>query len=148
MRIVFAVGLILSIPSILNAQQASATPVALDAYGANPMAHADMLVTLHGLPVLALVGSQAFFFSVPKYTPGASINHRGPYLVKMLPEVVADGRLVERGATVSVTGMVYAMSDSVADAWVASGGIAEGDRRLAVFNQWFFEAANVTVTGR
>lgn len=96
----------------------------------NPMTHADTLVTLHGMPVQSLVGSQAFFLQLP--------NQRAPYLVKMLPEVVAYGGVIEAGATVSVTGMVYAMSDSVADAWVASGGIAAS----------FFEASGVAVAGR
>ena len=128
---------LLSIPAVPNAQ--AATPVALDVYGANPMAYADMLIGLRGLLVQNLFGSQAFFFGVP--------NQRGPYLVKMLPEVVVDGGVLEPGATVSVTGMVYAMSDSVADAWIASGGLAASDRMLAVFNESFFEAARVTVTG-
>ena len=101
---------------------------------------APMLVTLHGLPVQALIGSQAFFSLLP--------GHRVPYLVKMLPDVVADGGVVVAHAIVSLTGRVYAMSDSVADAWIASGAIAEDDRVLAVFNQWFFEAARVTVAGR
>ena len=76
------------------------------------------------------------------------IGHRAPYFVKILPDVVADGGVVVAGAIVSVTGRVYAMSDSVADAWVASGGIAEADRVLAVFAESFFEASVVTVSGR
>ena len=134
-------ALALSNPSNVN-DRASATPVAvaLDVFGANPMAYADILVTLHGLPVQALVGSQAFFSLLPR--------HRAPYLVKMLPEVVVDGGVIEAGAIVAVTGMVYAMSDSVADAWVASGGIAEADRVLAVFAASFFEASGVAVAGR
>ena len=56
----------------------------------------------------------------------------------MLPEVVVDGGVTEAGAIVAVTGRVYAMSDSVADAWVASGGIAAS----------FFEASGVAVAGR
>jgi len=134
-----AEALALLIPSILDAE-ASPTPVALDVFGANPMAYADIFVTLHGLPVQALIGSQAFFSLLPR--------HRAPYLVKMLPEVVVDGGVMEAGAIVAVTGMVYAMSDSVADAWVASGGIAEADRVLAVFAASFFEASGVAVAGR
>jgi len=80
--------------------------------------------------VQALVGSQAFFSLLPR--------HRAPYLVKMLPEVVVDGGVTEAGAIVAVTGRVYAMSDSVADAWVASGGIAAS----------FFEASGVAVAVR
>ena len=94
-----------------------------------------MLITLHGLPVLSLVGTQAFFLEVP--------NQSGPYLTKMLPEALVE---VESGATVSVTGMVHAMSDSVADAWIYTGGLAEADRVLAVFAESFFEATEVTVS--
>ncbi len=134
-------ALALSDPSDLN-DQASTTPVAeaIEDFGASPMAHADILVTLHGLPVQALIGSQAFFSLLP--------GHRAPYFVKMLPDVVADVGVIEVGATVSVTGMVYAMSDSVADAWVASGGITEADRVLAVFAESFFEASGVTLANR
>ena len=112
-----------------------ATVVAVDVFGADPMAQADMLITLHGLPVLSLVGTQAFFLEVP--------NQSGPYLTKMLPEALVE---VESGATVSVTGMVHAMSDSVADAWIYTGGLAEADRVLAVFAESFFEATEVTVS--
>ena len=135
MRTVLAVGLVLSIPSILNAQ-ADATSVALDVFGANPMAYADMPVTLRGLRVSALVGSQGFSFQVP--------NQRVPYLAKMLPGAVAAGGVVEFGATVSVTGRVYAMTDSVADAWIADGSLAAEDRRLAVFFVSFIEVSGVT----
>ena len=38
-----------------------ATVVAVDVFGADPMAQADMLITLHGLPVLSLVGTQGIF---------------------------------------------------------------------------------------
>ncbi len=136
-------ALALSNPSDLN-DQARATPVAvavaIEDFGASPMAHADILVTLQGLPVQALIGSQAFFSLLP--------GHIAPYFVKMLPDVVAAGGVIVAGAIVSVTGRVYAMSDSVADAWVASGGIAEADRALAVFAESFFEASVVTVSGR
>ena len=116
------------------------TLVAIDVFGTNPMAQADMLIELRGLLVQSLVGSEAFFLAVP--------NQTGPYLARMLPKVVASGVVVESGATVTLTGRVYAMSDSVADAWVAGGGIAEGDRILAVFAESFFEAEEVTVTAQ
>ena len=115
-----------------------ATVVALDVFGTDPMAQADRLITLHGLPVMSLVGTQAFFLEIP--------NQSGPYLAKMLPEAIAGDAEVESGATVSVTGMVHAMSDSVADAWIYTGGLAEADRILAVFAESFFEVKEVTVS--
>ena len=117
-----------------------ATLVAIDVFGANPMAQSDMLIELRGLLVQSLVGSGAFFLAVP--------NQSGPYLARMLPEVAASGVVVENGATVTVTGRVYVMSDSVADAWVAGGAIAESDRILATFATSFFEAEEVMVTAQ
>jgi hypothetical protein len=64
----------------------------------------------------------------------------------MLPEVVADSLDLATNTTVSVTGTVYAMTDSVADSWVASGVIAESDRVLAIFAESFLEARAVRVT--
>ena len=118
------------------------TLVPIDVFGANPMAQADMLIELRGLLVSGLVGSEAFFLTVP--------NQPNPYLTRMLPEAVAGGVVVESGATVSVTGMVHAMSnpDSVADSWVASGSIGEGDRILVLFAESYFEAEKVTVTAQ
>ena len=117
-----------------------ATLVAIDVFGTNPLAQADMLIELRGLLVQSLVGSEAFFLVVP--------NQSGPYLARMLPKVVANGVVVESGATVMMTGRVHAMSDSVAAAWVAGGGIAEGDRILAVIAESFFEAEEVRVTAQ
>ena len=116
-----------------------ATVVAIDVFGTNPLAQAGMLIQLDRLEVVgSLIGAEAFFVTVP--------NQANAYLVKMLPEVMANGGVLENNATVSLTGMVYAMSDSVADAWVASGGIPEGNRILAIFADSFFEASEVEVT--
>ena len=115
-----------------------ATVVAIDVFGTDPMAQAGMVIQLHRLGVETLVGAEAFFVGVPNQASG--------YLVKMMPEAVVNGGVLERSATVSVTGVVHVMTDSVADAWVASGGISEGDRILAVFAESFFEASEVNVT--
>ena len=115
------------------------TVVATDVFGADPMAQAGVFIQLNGLGVVSLVGSEAFFTQVP---------NQGSYLVKMLPGVAESGVVVESGARVSVVGTVHVMSDSVADSWVASGGIGEGDRILAIFAESFFEAVGVTVIAR
>ena len=121
-----------------------ATVVDREVFGADPIAQADVLIEVRGLLVQSLVGSQAFFVQVP--------NQTGPYLVKMLSDDVTDGEVVESGSTITMTGMVYAMTnaDSVADAWVAGGGIGEGDRILVLVAEGgtFFEAQEVDVTGR
>ena len=115
-----------------------ATVVALDVFGTDPMAQAGMVIQLDRLGVQSLIGAEAFFVGVP--------NLMSPYLIKMSSGVVANGGVVENGATVSLTGMVHVRTDSVIDAWVASGGIGEGDRILAEFAESFFEASEVNVT--
>ena len=123
-----------------DVEEVMPTVVATDVFGADPTAQEGMFIQLNGIPVESPVGSEAFFIQVPGQT--------GPYLVKMIPDVVTSGVVVESGATVSLVGAVHAMSDSVADAWVASGGISEGERILASFAQSFFEAEGVTVTAQ
>jgi hypothetical protein len=114
----------------------ASTRVAADVFGSNPMAQADILIEVRGLPVEGPVGSQAFFLQVPT---------QGSYLVRMLPEALTDEPEIEFGAVLAVTGRVYEMSDSVADSWVASGAISEGDRILAIFAETFLEVERVTV---
>ena len=118
-------------------EESMATVVDVSDFGMNPMAHAAMVIELRRLGVVNTMpgSSQTFFVGVP-----------GDYLVKMLPEVAVIGGDLERGATVSVTGTVYAMTDSAKDAWIASGGLAEGDRILADFAESFIEVRAVSVT--
>ncbi len=116
-----------------------ATVVPLEVFGMDPLAQEGMDIRLDRLGVQDLLGAEAFFVvGIP--------NQANPYLIKMTPEAVTNDGAPESGATVSVTGMVHAMSDSVADAWVASGGIGEGNRIVAVFAESFFEARAVRVT--
>ena len=108
-------------------------------FGADPMALTDELIQVNRLLVQSLVGSQAFFVEMD--------GQAAPYLVKLGPEVVADSVVVPNGATVAVIGFVHAMTDSVADDWVAHGGITESDRILAIFAESFLEAADIIVVG-
>jgi hypothetical protein len=110
-----------------------------DVFGADPLAYPDALIQVNRLLVQSLVGAQAFFVEVP--------GQSSPYLVKLGPEVVADSVAVPNGATVSVIGYVHQMTDSVADDWVASGGLSEGNRVLAIFAESFLEAADIIVAG-
>ena len=115
----------------------SAPVVEAAVFGSDPMAHSNGVVRINNLSVESAVGSQAFFVAMP--------NQRGPYLIKMGARVVADGVSVPSGSRVSVVGRVYAMSDSVADDWVATGAITEDDKILATFAQSFLEAVVVVV---
>ena len=115
----------------------SAPVVDAAVFGSDPMAHSDGVVRVNNLLVQSAVGSQAFFVEMP--------NQPGPYLVKMEARVVADSVSVPSGSRVSLVGRVQAMSDSVADDWVASGAITENDRILATFAQSFLEAVDIIV---
>ena len=115
-----------------------ATFVDLEDFAADPMAYAGIVIQLNGLTVESRIGSEAFFVVLP--------NSTAPYFVKMLPEGAGSGVEIQRNGGVSAVGTVYAMSDSASESWVASGGIAEGDRILADFALSFFEASGVTVT--
>jgi hypothetical protein len=121
-------------------EMASAPVVDNGVFGGNPMAHEDMRVRLNGLLVINVLGPQAFQIEVP--------NQANPYLVGMLPDALRDDEVVEYQSTVSLIGSVHVMSDSVADAWVASGAIPEGQRIIAIFAESFFEAEEVDVTGQ
>jgi len=122
-----------------------ATVVTREVFGTDPMAQADMLIQVPGLLVQGPVGTStlAFFVQVP--------NQAGSYLIKMLSDEVTDGEVVATGSTITMTGQVRAMSnpDSVADSWIASGAIVEGDRILLLVSEGgsFFEAEAVDVTG-
>ncbi len=117
----------------------SAPMVDAGVFGSDPMAHDGAVIRINDLSVQSAVGSQAFFVEMP--------NQPGPYLIKMGPRVVADSVTVASGAQISVIGSVYAMSDSVADDWVASGAIAEADRILATFAESFLEAVDILMDG-
>ncbi len=106
-------------------------------FGSDPMAHTAGVIRINNLSVQSAVGSAGFFVEMP--------NQPGPYLIKMGARVLADSVAVPSGSTVSLVGQVYAMSDSVADDWVASGAITENDRILATFAQSFLEIVDIIV---
>ena len=118
-------------------EQQVARIITIEVFADDPMAQAGLHIQVHTLGVQSRVGSGAFFVGLPPATN---------YLVRMLPEVVADSLDLATNTTVSVTGTVYAMTDSVADSWVASGVIADSDRVLAIFAESFLEARAVRVT--
>lgn len=123
-------------------EMASAPVVDNEVFGTNPMVHEDLRIRLNGLRVNSLVGgsSEAFQLQVP--------NQNDPYLVRMLPEALMEGDVVGEGSTISLIGTVHAMTDSVADAWVASGAIPDSERIVVLFALSFFEAEEVDVTGQ
>jgi hypothetical protein len=90
------------------------------------------MIELPSVNVASPVGSEAFFVDLP----------RTPFLVKLGPELVAEGAPVPAGL-VTVRGTVRAMNDSIIDAWSAGGAITEGDRPIVEFATHFIEATQV-----
>ncbi|RMH12960.1 MAG: hypothetical protein D6701_12885 [Gemmatimonadetes bacterium] len=114
--------------------------VSIDAgtFAADPMAHAGQRIRIGPFPVEATVGTDGFFLAIP--------NMGGPYLVRMDSALVAEGRVVNNEDLVTVTGQVYVMNDSVADAWVADGGITEADKVIVTFAESYILADDVVVS--
>jgi hypothetical protein len=90
------------------------------------------LIELPSVNVASAVGSEAFFVDLP----------RTPFLVKLGPELLAEGAGVPSGL-VTVRGTLLAMNDSIIDAWSTSGAITEGDRPIVEFATHFIEATRV-----
>ncbi len=127
------------VEGVVAPEGAPATVVDIDAFGVDPMAYVASVSELRGLGVGTRLGAEAFLLlGIPNQPSG--------YLVRIAPEVVPIGGDVEFGATVTVTGTVYARTDSVIDVWVASGGIDESQRVIAQFAESFLEARAVSVT--
>ena len=106
-------------------------------FGVDPMAHADGLVRINNLTAQSAVGTQAFFVEMP--------GQQSPFLIRMGDRVAADGVVVTSGATVSVVGQVYAMSDSVASDWVANATLTENDKILATIGSSYMEIVDIVV---
>ena len=100
------------------------------------MAHAGGVIRINNLTAQSAVGTQAFF---------VDIDQPNPYLIRMGDRVAADGVLVPSGSRVSVVGQVYAMADSVADAWVAGGTLTENDKILATIGSSYMEIVDIIV---
>ena len=113
-----------------------APTVDVSVFGADPMAHADGVIRINNVEAQSAVGTQAFFVDI-----GQPI----PYLIRMGDRVAADGVVVASGATVSVVGQVYAMSDSVADDWVANGTLTEDDKILATIGSSYMEIVDIVI---
>ncbi|HEX7091095.1 MAG TPA: hypothetical protein VF192_13225 [Longimicrobiales bacterium] len=89
-------------------------------------------VRLADVRVASPMGAQSFWVELP---------NGSPYLIRLRPEVIAGGFAIQRGAVVTVTGTIHAMSDSVLAAWQQEGAIAdEGQKAEAQFAVTFLEA--------
>jgi hypothetical protein len=104
----------------------------------NPEGQIDALVEVNAARVASRLGTQAFWVG-----PDDS-----PFLVRMSPELVAEGGDIQVESIVTIVGTVYMMSDSVLASWDEQGVFSnEGDRIVAEFATSFLEARSVEAEG-
>src|SRR5690606_15724471 len=109
----------------------AASTVTLDELETNAAGLQDREIRLVGVTVASRMGTHAFWIDVPG---------RNPYLVKLRPELVAGGLVVENQGVLDVVGRVHMMSDSVLTAWEQEGAIVDpGQRAEAEFAPSFLE---------
>ncbi len=116
---------------------ASAVTVQAAVFGADPMAQAGQLIRVEDVRVAGAIGTTAFWTELA--------GRPDPYLVHMNAAVAADSLQVVPGDRVTIVGNVYSMSDSVADAWEASGSISENQKFEVTFATSFLEIMDLMV---
>ncbi len=115
------------------------TMVTFEQFAANPAGYAGQVISVPGVRVASLLGNHAFW---------TELATNQPYLVRVNPELFAQGLSFTQGGTTTIQGTVVSMSDSVLDAWEAGGAFTNDVQRLeAEFAESFFEATAVDVGG-
>ncbi len=98
-------------------------------------------ISLEDISVTSLLGPHSFWTSLADAQQTA-------YLLHFSDAVLADSVSVTSGGSVTVTGTVMAMTDSILEAWQAAGAfLQEGDRMQAEFAENFIEVSSVSVEG-
>jgi len=98
-------------------------------------------ISLEGIAVTSLLGPHSFWTSLEDAQQTA-------YLLHFSEAALADSVSVMAGGSVTVTGTVTAMSDSILDAWQAAGAFPQdSDRFQAEFAEDFIEVSSVSVDG-
>jgi hypothetical protein len=111
------------------------TRVAIDEFAAAPADYQNRNIELQNVTVASPIGQHAFWIDV---------GRGQPFLVRMTPEVVAEGRALRGGEVVTISGPVLARTDSVIAAWEQQGVItSEGQRMEVEFATTFLEARRV-----
>ena len=106
--------------------------------GAGASAYVGQVVRVAPTPVASALGRQGFWLDAPQ----------SPFLVSYSPELLADSVVAAPGSTVTVTGTVIAMTDSIAASWQQAGRIGEGDQLAASFATHFIEAQRIQTGAR
>ncbi|MXV96504.1 MAG: hypothetical protein F4Y07_11205 [Gemmatimonadetes bacterium] len=110
--------------------------VAFADFSAGTSSYIGEEITLEGISVSSLLGPQGAWTSLENGTP---------YLLRFMESALADSVEIVSGGSISVTGSVVAMSDSILDAWEAVGGFPQaGDRMQAEFALDFIEVTSVS----
>lgn len=117
-------------------EEAGVLTVSVDSFAQDPDSWVGGDVRIRGVQASSNMGPQAYWLDMPTGVP---------FLLKLGPTLVADSAFsVEVGTPYTVVGTMYAMNDSVLNAWEASGAIAdEGQRMQAEFATSFLEARSM-----
>ena len=92
-------------------------------------------ISLADIGVTSVFGPHSFWTSLAD-------SQATPFLLHLGEALIADSASVSADMTISVTGTVTLMSDSVLDAWTAAGAFPqESDRFQAEFAESFIEVA-------
>ncbi len=110
-----------------------ATTVDPNALNQTPEQYVGQRIRLEGVEFASPVGTRAFFVNL---TPQA------PFLVAMDTVLVARGMAMPSG-TVTVAGVVHAMTDSIINQWVSEGAVTEADRPVVEFATHFMLADQI-----
>ncbi len=113
----------------------TAPPVAAAEFGANMRAYWGQEVDLQGVTVAQVMSKEIVWVELP---PGGT-----PFPVKLSGPLAAAGGPA-LGERINIEGMVLQKTDSVLNAWQASGAIEnDGQRQQAEFGSTFLEARQI-----
>lgn len=109
-----------------------AADVTLADFATGPRGFQSLNIRLRDVRVAARLGDRGFWIQLP---------NNQPYLVHIGDDLAAGGARVGNGDTVTVSGVVHLMSDSVLNAW-RSAGVLSDDLQLeeARFAQTYLDA--------
>ena len=86
------------------------------------------------LPFAQEVGTAQFFVSLPKGSP---------FLIRMGDELRADSMMTMPSGVLTITGMLYPLTDSIRDVWEAEGTVDGASRPLVDFAAHFIDATDI-----
>ena len=116
-----------------------ANVVAFADFSAATGSYVGQEISLEDIAVTSLLGPHCFWTSLADAQQTA-------YLLHFSEAALADSVSVTSGASVTVTGTVMAMSDSILDAWEAAGAFPQStDRFQAEFAEDFIEVSLVAM---